>query len=55
MVPLLCIVYVCAMEKIPSGNADAAFVSSCDNNYNQLIEAYTMHTIKNFGGKKFGE
>ena len=26
--------YVCAMEKMPSGNADTVFVSNCDNDYN---------------------
>ena len=29
--------YVCAMassEKMPSGNADTAFVSNCDHDYN---------------------
>ena len=31
--------YVCAMassEKISSGNADTAFVSNCDHNYNYM-------------------
>ena len=35
MVPFA--LYVCAMEKIPSGNADTAFVSNCDHDYNQLM------------------
>ena len=26
--------YVCAMKKMPSGNADTAFVSKCDYDYN---------------------
>ena len=25
--------YVCAMEKMPPGNADTAFVSNCDHDY----------------------
>ena len=32
MVPFA--LYACAMEKMPSGNTDTAFVSNCDNDYN---------------------
>ena len=32
MVPFA--LYVCAMEKKPSGNADTAFVSNCDDDHN---------------------
>ena len=37
MMPQIVIVpfalYVCAMEKTPLGNADTAFVSNCDHDY----------------------
>ena len=26
--------YICAIEKMPLGNADTAFVSNCDRDYN---------------------
>ena len=37
--------YVCAMEKTPSGNADTAFVSKCNHDYNKLYGAYIQSIV----------
>ena len=37
--------YVCAMEKTPSGNADTAFVSNCNHDYNKLYGTYIQSIV----------
>ena len=37
--------YVCAMEKMLSQNADTAFVSNCDHDYNELAIWHVYLTI----------
>ena len=34
--------YVCAMEKMPSGNTDTAFASNYDHDYNSLYGTYIL-------------
>ena len=37
-----CFVCMCnaSREKIPSGNADSAFESNCDHNYNYMVSVH---------------
>ena len=46
--------YVCAMEKIPSGNTDAAFVSNCDNIQLKTLAVKSLanNDCRKFGGEK---
>ena len=37
--------YVCAMEKMPSGNADTAFVSNFNHDYNKLYGTYIQSIV----------
>ena len=40
--------YVCAMasrEKMSSGNADTAFLSNCDHDYNYMVHIQSMELM----------
>ena len=38
--------YVCALEKMPPRNADTAFVSNYDHDYNQLYSTYIQSVVQ---------